>query len=100
MSTAGIDTLSFERNVVIHFIPLCRDNQGSIFIASNAVQEKWTKHIDIHYHYIREVVESGKVKLFFVQTDQNLADMFTKNLSRDKFLYCRSTLGITFEKSA
>jgi hypothetical protein len=84
----------------IRFIPLCGDNQGSIFIASNPVQEKRTKHIDIRYHYIREVVESGKVKLYFVQTDQNPADMFTKNLSRDKFLYCRSTLGLSFEKSA
>ena len=92
-----IHSLMSEIGMKIRHIPLCGDNQGSIFIASNAVQEKRTKHIDIRYHYIREVVESGKVKLAFVQTDQNLADMFTKNLSRDKFLYCRSTLGMCFE---
>ena len=90
-------SLLSEMRISIRFIPLCGDNQGSIFIASNAVQEKRTKHIDICYHYIREVVESGKVKLYFVQTDENPVDMFTKNLSRDKFLYCRSTLGIAFE---
>ena len=38
-------------------IPICGDNQGSIFIACNPVTEKPSKHIDIHYHYIREVVE-------------------------------------------
>ena len=95
-----IHSLLSEIHINLRHIPLYGDNQGSIFIASNAVQEKRTKHIDIRYHYIREVVESGKVKLYFVQTDQNPADMFTKNLSRDKFLYCRSMLGITFEKSA
>jgi hypothetical protein len=92
-----IHSLLSEIWISIHYIPLCGDNQGSIFIASNAVQEKWTKHIDIRYHYIWEVVETGKVKLAFVQIDQNLADMFTKNLSRDKFLSCRSTLEISFE---
>jgi hypothetical protein len=95
-----VHSLLSEMRLYIRSIPLCGDNQGAIFIASNAVQEKRTKHIDIRYHYIREVVESGKVKLYFVQTEENPADMFTKNLSRDKFLYCRSTLGISFERSA
>jgi hypothetical protein len=95
-----IHSLLSEIWIFIRYIPLCGDNQGSIFIASNAVQEKQTKHIDICFHYIREVVESGKVKLAFVQTDQNPADMFTKNLSRDKFLNCRSTLGISFDNRA
>jgi hypothetical protein len=92
-----IHFLLSEIQISIHYIPLCRDNQGSIFIASNAVQEKQTKHIDICYHYIWEVVETSKVKLAFIQIDQNLVNMFIKNLSRDKFLYCRSTLGISFE---
>jgi len=77
-------------------LPLCGDNQGAIFIASNAVQEKRTKHIDIRYHYIREVVEQRQIDLFFIPTEENPADMFTKNLARDKFLSCRSQLGIRF----
>jgi hypothetical protein len=48
-------------------ILLFEDNQGSIFIASNPVQEKHSKHIDLHYHYIRDVVQDGKVELFFVE---------------------------------
>jgi len=94
-----IHNLFGELHINLQSIPLCRDNQGSIFIASNAVQEKRTKHIDICYHYIREVVESSKVKLYFVETAENYADIFTKNLSRDKYLKCRSTLGISFEQN-
>jgi len=94
-----IQNLFGELCINLRSIPLCRDNQGSIFIASNAVQEKQTKHIDIHYYYIREVVESSKVKLYFVKTAENYANIFTKNLSRDKYLKCRSTLGISFEQS-
>jgi len=60
------------------------------------VTEKRTKHMDIRFHYIREVVEQGKVRLYFVKTDENPADMLTKNLARDKFLYCWGQLGITF----
>jgi hypothetical protein len=77
-------------------IPLCGDNQGAIFIASNPVQERRTKHIDIRFHYIREVVDRGELQLFFIPSEKNIADMLTKNLSRDKFQSCRSQLGITF----
>ena len=76
--------------------PIYADNQGSIFIASNPVQERRTKHIDVRYHYIRECVEEGKVELFWVPTDENPADMFTKNLGHVKFLKFRSMLGLEF----
>ena len=87
-----------ELGMPIKAIPLCGDNQGAIFNASNPVQEKRTKHIDIRFHYIREKVSEGEISLHFVPTDQNPADMFTKNLSRDNFLRCRSHLGIAFTK--
>jgi hypothetical protein len=83
-----IRSLMHELRFMIGPLPLCGDNQGAIFIASNPVQEKWTKHIDICYHYIREVVEQGQVHLFFIPTEKNIADLLTKNLSHDKFLTC------------
>ena len=49
-------TLLGELSYHIKPIPICRDNQGSIFIASNPITEKHSKHIDIRYHYIREVI--------------------------------------------
>jgi hypothetical protein len=48
------------------------------------------------YHYIREVVEQGITHLYFVKTEENPADMLTKNLARDKFLWCRNALGLVF----
>ena len=93
-----IRNLFAEMKIQLTALPLCRDNQGAIFITSNAVQEQRTKHIDIRYHYIREVVEDGKVKLYFVKSADNYADIFTKNLDRVKYLKCRSTLGILFAR--
>jgi hypothetical protein len=87
-----------ELGMPVDAISLGGDNQGAIFNASNPVQEKRTKHIDIRFHYIHKKVSDGEVTLHFVKTDQIPADMFTKNLARDNFLRCRSHLGITFNK--
>jgi hypothetical protein len=87
-----------ELGMPVDTIPLCGDNQGAIFNAPNPVQEKQTKHIDICFHYICEKVSNGEVTLHFVTTDHNPTDMFTKNLTRDNFLRCRSHLSITFNK--
>ena len=57
------------------------DNQGSIFIASNPVQESRTKHIDIWYHFIHDLISAKEVELMFVPREMNPADMFTKNLA-------------------
>jgi len=77
-------------------ITICGDNQGSIFIGSNPVQEKRTKHIDICYHYIHECIEDNKVSVVFVPGNDNPADMFTKNLDHLKFVKFREQLGLTF----
>ena len=66
-------------------VPIFGDNQGLIFIGSNAIQEKQTKHIDIHYHYIRELIGAKQVDLYFVPGEMNPADIFTKNLAKVKF---------------
>ena len=54
--------------------------------------KKRSKHIDICYHYIHEVVADQKVVLFYIDGAKNPADMFTKNLSQDKFLKFREHL--------
>ena len=86
------------REIGFHVSPImiCGDNQGSIFIGSNPVQEKQTKHIDIHYHYIHEWIEDNKVSVAFVPGNNNLADMFTKNLDCLKFVKFWEQLGLTF----
>ena len=74
----------------IHFsilkVLLYCDNQGAIFLATNPAQEQRSKHIGIRYHYIRECVEEGdKIDLFYIPTREQIADIFTKNLSPVKF---------------
>ena len=77
-------------------IPICRDNQGSIFIASNPVTEKRSKHIDIRYHYIREVIDRGFAVVYFIDGDDNPADLLTKNLGHVKFQKFQAVLGLEF----
>ena len=68
------------------------DNQGAIAMSENPVHHKRTKHIDIRHHFIRERVESGDVKLVYVPTDRQIADILTKPLDRVKFEYMRARL--------
>jgi hypothetical protein len=80
-------------------IPICGDNQGSIFMASNPVTEKRNKHVDIKWHGVREFVQEGLIELFFVEGANNPADMFTKNLGYVKLDQFRSQLGLVFYSS-
>ena len=77
-------------------IPICGDSQGSIFMSSNPVTESRSKHIDIRYHYIREVIERNLVEVYFIDGSDNPADMFTKNLGHVKFHKFRALLGLEF----
>ncbi len=94
-----ICSLLSELGINLAPIPLCRDNQGSIFLSSNPVQEKWIKHIDLRHHYIHEVISDKKIELFFIEGAENPTDLFTKNLGRIKFLKFREQLGLEFNSS-
>ena len=94
-----IKALLAELGINMRPIPLCGDNQGSIFMASNPVQEHRIKHIDIRFHYVREVVQQCKVELFFINGSDNPADMFTKNLGHTKFTQFRATLRLQIYSS-
>ena len=89
-------TLLGELGYRLNPIPICGDNQGSIFITSNPVTEKRSKHIDIRYHYIREVKERKLVDVYFIDGDKNPADLLTKNLGSVKFLQFRPDYGLRF----
>nr|GEV93143.1 hypothetical protein [Tanacetum cinerariifolium] len=75
-------------------IPMYCDSKAAIAISCNPVQYFCTKHIDVRYHFIKEKVEKGIVELFFVGTEYQLADMFTKALSEDSFKYLVRRLGM------
>ncbi|GJR67250.1 hypothetical protein Tco_0013315 [Tanacetum coccineum] len=75
-------------------IPLYCDNRIAIALCCNNVQHSWSKHIDIRHHFIREQVEKGVVELYFVSTDYQLADIFTKALPRERFEFLLPRLGM------
>ncbi|GKE31828.1 hypothetical protein Tco_1451150, partial [Tanacetum coccineum] len=66
-------------------IPLYCDNKSAIALCYNNVQHSRSKHIDIRHHFIKEQVEKGVVELYFVRTEYQLADIFTKALPRERF---------------
>ncbi|GJT06403.1 copia protein [Tanacetum coccineum] len=66
-------------------IPLYCDNKSAIALCCNNVQHSRAKHIDVCYHFIKEQVENGIVELYFVWTEYQLSDIFTKPFPRDRF---------------
>nr|GEX65925.1 retrotransposon protein, putative, unclassified [Tanacetum cinerariifolium] len=70
------------------------DSKSTIAISCKPVQHSRTKHIDVRYHFIKEHVENGTIELYFVKTDYQLADIFTKALPADRFNYLVRCLGM------
>ncbi|GJV48953.1 retrovirus-related pol polyprotein from transposon TNT 1-94 [Tanacetum coccineum] len=68
-------------------IPMYCNSKSAIAISCNPVQHSRTKHINIRYHFIKEHVEKGTIKLYFVGMECQLADLFTKSLPREGFEY-------------
>ena len=91
-----IKALLSEIGIWLKSVLIYGDNQGSIFMASNPVQESCSKHIDIQYHFIHDHVSAKDVELMFVPGEMNPTDMFTKNLAKVKFAKFREELGLDF----
>ena len=66
-------------------IPIFCDNTSSICISKNPILHSKAKHIEIKYHFIRDYIQKGILKLNFVKTDHQWDDIFTKPLSEDRF---------------
>ncbi|GJZ76833.1 retrovirus-related pol polyprotein from transposon TNT 1-94 [Tanacetum coccineum] len=75
-------------------IPLYCGNKSAIALCCNNVQDSRAKYIDIHYHFIKEQVENGIVELYFVRTEYQLVDIFTKPLPRERFHFLIKKLGM------
>jgi hypothetical protein len=71
------------------------DSQSGIFLAKNSAYHSKTKHIDVQYHFMRDMVESNKVILEKVDTLENITDSLTKSVSSVNFSWCREEIDIT-----
>ena len=70
------------------------DNKSAIALAKNLVYHDQSKHIDTRYHYIRECITKQDVKLKYVKSQDQIADIFTKPLKKEDFVRLRNTIGI------
>lgn len=70
------------------------DSQSAIFLAKNQIYHARTKHIDVRFHKIRELVISGEL-LDKVHTSENAADMMTKPITMDRFKHCLNLINVS-----
>lgn len=83
----------------LHTLPTVRptilcDNQSALFLTQNPIAHKRMKHIELDYHFVRELVASGKLHTKFVPSKLQAADIFTKSLPRRQFEFFRNKLWI------
>ena len=76
-------------------IQMFNDNKSAIEIAHNTSNHSRSKHIDIKHHFIRNLIRDNQVKLDYVSTKENIADLFTKPLNKNLFNTIVPKLGIT-----
>ena len=70
------------------------DNTSAINLTKNPVHHSRTKHIEIRHHFIRDHVSKDDIYLEYINTEGQLADIFTKPLDRERFCVIRSELGM------
>lgn len=81
------------KNVLDTIVIFC-DNQSGIHLSENPMFHDRSKHIDIKYHFIRDIVQQGAIRLQHIKIDEKVADILTKPLGKAKFLTFRERLGI------
>ncbi|GJZ00146.1 retrovirus-related pol polyprotein from transposon TNT 1-94 [Tanacetum coccineum] len=94
MTTKQKSTAISDYGFQFNKIPLYCDDKSVIALCCNNVQHSRAKHIDVRYHFINEQVENGIVELYFVRTEYQLADIFTKPLPRERFNFLIKKLGM------
>ncbi|CAL9012442.1 unnamed protein product [Prunus brigantina] len=70
------------------------DNTSAIAMAKNPVFHQRSKHIKRKFHFIREAIQEGVIELLYCKGEEQIADIFTKGLPKDRFSYLRSMLGV------
>lgn len=73
------------------------DSQSALDLSKNSMYHSRTKHIDIRYHWIREVMNKQLLRLVKIHTEENPADMLTKAVTREKIELCRDLIGMDYK---
>ena len=80
--------------VPLEMTTLFSDNQSAIVLTKEHQYHARTKHIDVRFHFIRWIVEDGKLQLIYCPTEEMVADIFTKALVSMKVKHFASELGL------
>ena len=83
-----------EMGINVQAAVICCDNLGAIQLSKHQVFHERSKHINVKLHFIRDVLQSKVVKVEYVETEKNAADMLTKCLTGSKFGFCLDVLHI------
>ena len=78
--------------------PLLCDNTSTITMSKNPMFHQKTRHINIRYHFIRDAIQDGTIELKYCKTEEQLADIFTKALPKDRFECLRAAFGVKSAK--
>jgi hypothetical protein len=100
-SKEGVWLKTFVKEIArydIGALTIKADNQGVIALAKDNKFHARTKHINLHYHFVHEAVEDGKIKMVYILTSENISDIFMKALLRPKFTKFVGKLGLAMMK--
>ena len=82
-------------NIFYNHIPIKCDNTSAICLTKNPIQYSRTKYIEIRHHFICDNVQRGDVDLYFINSDNQLANIFTKPLNEDRQNFILQELGMS-----
>nr|GEY09800.1 retrovirus-related Pol polyprotein from transposon TNT 1-94 [Tanacetum cinerariifolium] len=83
-----------ELGIKQRFVTMHSDSQSALHLVKNQVYHARTKHIDVRYHFIREILEEGEVRIQKIHISKNPADMLTKVVAGIKFTYCLDLINV------
>jgi hypothetical protein len=83
-----------DYGVTYKSVPLMCDSSSAICLAQNPVFHGTAKHIKVRYHFLRDRVEKGDIVMKYIDTERQLADIFTKPLDATHFASMRGELGV------
>jgi hypothetical protein len=79
--------VKFER------VPLMCDNTSAISVAKNSVFHKKMRHVERRHHFLRDHVDKGDIEMMYIDTEIQLADIYTKPLDSSRFANLRGEIG-------
>jgi hypothetical protein len=80
--------------MIFERVPLMCDNTSAISVAKNLVFHKRMEHLEVRHHFLRDHVEKGDIKMRYINTERQLADIFTKPLDASRFATLQGKIGV------